>query len=127
MGRGQAGAPKDDDHVPWSRPPWHGHRAVGRSWRWPVRAWLGRIPEQERAEARPGSGPEGKQGRAGAKQPEAAEGFEKFCQRSQWFVSIKLVEGLTPKKFKTQYKKSILKIKESGWIGLGPVPASYKR
>jgi hypothetical protein len=26
MGGGQAGAPADDDHVPWSRPPRHGHR-----------------------------------------------------------------------------------------------------
>ena len=23
--RGQAGAPEDDDHVPWSRSPWRGH------------------------------------------------------------------------------------------------------
>jgi hypothetical protein len=26
MGGGQAGAPADDDHVPWSRPPRHDHR-----------------------------------------------------------------------------------------------------
>jgi hypothetical protein len=26
MGGGQAGAPADDDHVPWLRPPRHGHR-----------------------------------------------------------------------------------------------------
>jgi hypothetical protein len=26
MGGGQAGAPADDDHVPWSRPARHGHR-----------------------------------------------------------------------------------------------------
>ena len=51
MGGGQAGAPADDDPVPWSRPP--GVATVTLL----VIAWAGpgrpaRIPEPERAEAR---------------------------------------------------------------------------
>ena len=48
MGGGQAGAPADDDHVPWSRPPRYGHRDLA------VTARAGpdgpaQIPELERA------------------------------------------------------------------------------
>ncbi len=52
MGGGQAGAPADDDHVPWSRPPRHGHRDLaGHGASRPGRAGPddALIPEPERA------------------------------------------------------------------------------
>ena len=61
MGGGQAGAPADDDHVPWSRPPRRGHRAAvtaGGSRRGPARP--GRPVYRGRSGPRPGSGPIGR-------------------------------------------------------------------
>jgi hypothetical protein len=82
-GGGQAGAPADDDHVPWSRPPWRGDRDLaGHGAGWP--GGPARIPEPERAEARirperlTGSG----RGEA-LKQPEAAEGLTKTAKEPQ--------------------------------------------
>ena len=78
MGGGQARAPADDDHVPWSRPP--GTATVtslvtaraGPPW--------GRSGSRNRCGPRPGSGPKGQQGGAGAKPPEAAEGLRKSAK-----------------------------------------------
>ena len=53
MGGGQAGAPADDDHVPWTRPPWRGHRDRGWSRREPAReVEPARSAGPERADAR---------------------------------------------------------------------------
>ena len=53
MGGGQAGAPADGDHVPWTRPPWRGHRDRGWSRRGPAReAGPARSAGPERANAR---------------------------------------------------------------------------
>ena len=55
MGGGQAGAPADDDHVPWSRPPRRGHRDRGWSRRGPARALAAgpvHVTGPERADAR---------------------------------------------------------------------------
>jgi hypothetical protein len=67
MGGGQAGAPADDDHVPWSRPPWRGNRdkqghgADRPGWAGPdpgTRACLG--PDQARKANREGQGRRGR-------------------------------------------------------------------
>ena len=53
MGGGQAGAPADDDHVSWTRPPRRGHCDSGRSWRGPAReAGPAQSAGPERADAR---------------------------------------------------------------------------
>ena len=77
MGGGQAGAPADDDHVPWSRPPpgvatvtAAGHGA-GRPSAGPVQ-----VTGPERADAR--LRPERPMGGAGAKRLETAKGLRKF-------------------------------------------------
>lgn len=49
MGGGQAGAPADDDHVPWSRPPRHGHRDLAGHGAGRPAVGPARIPEPERA------------------------------------------------------------------------------
>jgi hypothetical protein len=85
MGGGHAGAPADDDHVPWSRPPWHGHRDLPVTARagpcGPAR--VGRPRSRDWSEPRPGSCPKGQQGGAGAKQSEAAEGLRKSAKEQQ--------------------------------------------
>ena len=55
MGGGQAGAPADGDHVPWTRPPWRGHRDRG----WSRRGPQGRPDPRDRNGLTPGSGPRG--------------------------------------------------------------------
>jgi hypothetical protein len=77
MGGGQAGAPADNDHVPWSRPP--GMATVtslvtARAGQW------GRPGSWNRSGPRPGSGLKGQQRGAGAKPPEAAEGLRKSAK-----------------------------------------------
>ena len=53
MGGGQAGAPADDDHVSWTRPPRRGHCDSRRSWRGQAReAGLAQSAGPERADAR---------------------------------------------------------------------------
>ena len=79
MGGGQAGAPVDEDHVPWSRPPPPGMATVTSL----VTARAGpgglaQISELERAEGRICL--KGQQEGAGAKQPEAEEGLRKICE-----------------------------------------------
>ena len=73
---GQAGAPADDDHVPWSRPPRLGHRDH-RDWQITTRAALGWADPQPGAG--PGGGararPERPMGGAGAKRKKTAEGL----------------------------------------------------
>ena len=80
MGGGQAGAPADDDHVPWSRPPpgvatvtAAGHGA-GRPSAGPVQ-----VTGPERADAR--LRPERPMGGAGAKRLETAKGLRKHRTR----------------------------------------------
>ena len=80
MGGGQAGAPADDDHVPWSRPP--GMATVTSLVTSRAGAW-GRPGSRNRSGPRPRSGPKGKQGGAGAKQPKAAEGLRKSAKEPQ--------------------------------------------
>jgi hypothetical protein len=74
MGGGQAGAPADDDHVPWSRPP-GAATVILWSQCGPPRA--GRPESRSRSGLRPGSGQEGQQGGTGAEQPEVEEGLRK--------------------------------------------------
>jgi hypothetical protein len=81
MGRGRTRAPVDDDHVPWSRPPRRGHRDL---------AGHGGSGSRNRSGPRPGSGPIGQQGGAGARLPEAAEGLRKFCQRAATITMLQL-------------------------------------
>jgi hypothetical protein len=86
MGRGQAGAPADDDHVPWSRPSWYGHRDLaghGAGRPGPGGAGGRRPGSLNWSGPRPGSGPKGQQGGAGAKPPEAAEGLRKSSKEQQ--------------------------------------------
>jgi hypothetical protein len=76
MGGGQAGAPADDDHVPWSRPP--GMATVTS----PVTARAGPDPgtgSRNRSRPRPGSGPKGQQGGSGGRAG-GGGGAEKICQ-----------------------------------------------
>ena len=78
MGGGQAGAPADDDHVPWSRPPRRGHRDRGWSRRGPARALAAgpvHVTGLERADAR--LRPERPMGGAGAKRWDTAKGLRK--------------------------------------------------
>lgn len=86
MGGGQAGAPADDDHVPWSRPPRRGHRDRGWSRRGPARA-AGpvHVTGPERADAR--LRPERPMGGAGAKRLETAKGLRKHQRKPQWWIS----------------------------------------
>jgi hypothetical protein len=73
MGRGKAGAPADDDHVPWSRPPGRGHSDLAGHCA--GRPGAGRPESRNQSGLRPGSGPKGRQEREVAEQPEAAEGL----------------------------------------------------
>jgi hypothetical protein len=88
MGGSQAGAPADDDDVPWSRPPWRGHRdlashGAGR----PTRtgpdpgtgAGLG--PDPARKANREGQG-EAARGSGGA---------EEICQRAATVMMLRLI------------------------------------
>ena len=76
MGGGQAGAPADDDHVPWSRPPRRGHRDRGWSRRGPaLAAGPVHVTGPERADAR--LRPKRPMGGAGAKRLETEEGLTK--------------------------------------------------
>jgi hypothetical protein len=86
MGGGQARAPADDDHVPWSRPP--GVTTVtlpvtARAGSAGSRNRSGPRPEQLRFRPRP-------EGGAGAKQQEAAEGLRKICQRAAPITMLRL-------------------------------------
>jgi hypothetical protein len=87
------GAPADDDHVPWPRPPWRGHLAAdvlaGHGAGWPAPA-LGRPVLLSRSGRGPGSGPKSQQGWAGAEELEAAEGLTNlnFCQDHRGQVRV---------------------------------------
>ena len=86
MGGGQAGAPADDYHVPWSLTPRHDHRDLaGHGAGWPG--------SRNQSGPGPGSGPKGQQGGAGAnpaKQPEAAEWLRKNGQRAATITMLRL-------------------------------------
>jgi hypothetical protein len=76
MGGSQAGAPADDDHVPWSRPPWRGHCDLIR-------------PERPT-----GSGRDEAAGGSG--------GAEKICQRAATSTMLRLyINNLSNKNERT--------------------------
>jgi len=87
MGGGQAGAPADDDHVPWTRPPWRGHRDRGRSRRGPAReAGPARSAGPERADAR--LRPERPMGGVRGEAAGGRGGAEKSATQSQRQIAI---------------------------------------
>ena len=81
MGGGQAGAPADDDHVSWTRPP-PGVATVtagGLGAGLPVRP--GRPNLRDRNGLTPGSGPRGQWEGSGSERLEAAEGLRNLQPR----------------------------------------------
>ena len=92
MGGGQAGAPADDDHVSWTRPPRRGHCDSGRSWRGPAReAGPAQSAGPERADGSltPGSGPRGQWEGSGSERLVGGRGgAEKSATQSQRQLAI---------------------------------------